>query len=255
MTVPRAVSYTRTGPDVAAGARPIRRDTGTPQPSPTVATGPARMTALHELQLVDIYRLGGPAAQDALAELVRAYQRRIYSICLRMVRHRDDASDLTQEALLKMIEGLGSYNGRSKLSTWVIRVAMNCCLSHLRKQKLRSHESLDTAAATGNTAATGSEFASGRGQGSSMAGIGATLGGREPLPQRRIEQEQIKFTVLQALESLDTDTRAVLVLRDLHDLDYQQLAEVLEIPIGTVKSRLFRARAALRAAVTARGGV
>lgn len=240
---------------MAAGARPIRHDGdgNKGQSSPkVVSTGPARITPLKELQLVDLHRAGGPQAQEALGELIRAYQRRIYSICLRMVHHPDDASDLTQDALVKVIEGLSSYNGQSKLSTWVIRVTMNCCLTHLRKQKLRSHESLDAPGRKGTEAGFAAGAAGKSGPDSSGKAISS---GREPQPAQRIEQDQKRTIVLQALDSIEADMRSILVLRDLQDLDYQQLAEVLDIPIGTVKSRLFRARAALRQAIEARGGV
>jgi RNA polymerase sigma-70 factor, ECF subfamily len=221
----------------------------------------AHITPLRELQLVELYRKGGASAIDAVGELIKAYQRRVYSICFRMVRHHEDAADLTQDVLVKMIESLSSYNGQSKLSTWVIRVAMNCCLSHLRKQKLRDHKSIDAGALR--------EGLPGRGIGSS--GQGATSGffgqaaglslsgprsgeGREPSPSQGVEQTQRRAMVLEALNSLDAETRAILVLRDVQELDYQQLADVLEVPVGTVKSRLFRARAALRQAIEALGG-
>lgn len=206
----------------------------------------SRLTALRELQLVEAHRSGGPLAHEAIAELIGAYQRRVYSVCYRMVRNADDASDLTQDVLLKIVESLGTYNGQSKLSTWVIRVAMNCCLTHLRKQRVREHKPLD---AETNRVASG-RFSGGGQQG----GVGgASLMAREPLPAENVEQDQLRSALLSALDSLDGQTKAILVLRDMQDLDYQQLAEVLEIPLGTVKSRLFRARAALRAAVESRG--
>lgn len=201
------------------------------------------MTPLRELQLVEAHRGGGPAAHEAIGELVRAYQRRIYSVCLRMVRNPDDASDLTQDVLVKLIENLGSYNGQSKLSTWVIRVAMNCCLSHLRKQKVRTHKPLGTPSGVwSDSPVTPEERA-----------IGPRA--EEPSPPESVEHSQKRSAVLQALDGLEVEARAILVLRDLHDLDYQQLAEVLEVPLGTVKSRLFRARASLRQAIEAQGGL
>jgi len=208
------------------------------------------MTPLRELQLVELYRKGGPDAHRAICELVRGYQRRVYSICVRMVRNREDAGDLTQDVLLKLVENLNSYNGQSKLSTWVIRVTMNCCLSHLRKQKIREHKSLD--APVRRPPGTRMEPAD---VPVGMRGRSAGPAGGELLPAQGVEQTQLRSLVLQALESLDSDSRAILVLRDLQDLDYQQLAEALEIPIGTVKSRLFRARAALRQAIESRGGI
>jgi len=166
-----------------------------------------------------------------MGTLLEAYQRRIYSICYRMVRDEHEARDLTQDAMLRVIQGLDSYDGRSKLSTWVIRVTMNTCLSHLRKQKLRRHGSLDA----------GSE--------------NATSGPLDPRslgelsPAGRVELAEMRILLGRALLCLDPDMRAVLVLRDMQELEYGSIAKALEVPIGTVKSRLFRARVALRGAV------
>ncbi len=239
---------------MAPGARPIRQERDDDEPSGRpLSTGPARMTPLRELQLLEKHRKGGVKAADALNELMRAYQRRIYSVCFRMVRNTDVASDLTQDALIKVIEGLASYNGQSKFSTWVIRVTINCCLSHMRKEKLRAHESLDAPAGMARQSPpqggrTGS--VSKKPTGEALSGI---LHSREPSPLRRIEQEQTNSAIVRCLDSLDVDLKTILVLRDLQDLDYQEMANVLEIPIGTVKSRLFRARAALRQLLEARG--
>jgi RNA polymerase sigma-70 factor (ECF subfamily) len=216
------------------------------------------LTPLRELQLLEIHRKGGPASYDAVSELIQAYQRRVYSICYRMVRHADDAADLTQDVLIKMIESLGSYNGQSKLSTWVIRVTMNCCLSHLRKQKLRDHKSIDsTALYEGAGGRPGGPSARG-GPDYGSSGLRTPAGEvklhGEPSPAQGVEQAHRRAAVLDALNSLDPDTRALLVLRDVQELDYQQLADVLEVPVGTVKSRLFRARAALRQALEAKPG-
>ncbi|HRP64142.1 MAG TPA: sigma-70 family RNA polymerase sigma factor [Phycisphaerales bacterium] len=216
------------------GARPIPPgDGGSPKPRRAISTGPPRMTPLREMQLLEAHRAGDG---EALGELLDAYQHRIYAVCYRMLRDVDEASDLTQDSLIKVIEGLDSYDGRSKLSTWMIRIAMNCCLSHLRKQKLRRHGSLDAAgAALEGGAAFGTHW-------------GRSLQG-ELSGSRRVEQAEARGILHRALMSLEPDARAVLVLRDMQDLDYEQIAEVLETPLGTVKSRLFRARAALRAMI------
>ncbi len=188
---------------------------------------PPRLTPLQELQLLEAHRGGEPAA---MGKLLEAYQRRIYSICYRMIRDEHEARDLTQDAMLRVIQGLDSFDGRSKLSTWIIRVTMNTCLSHLRKQKLRRHGSLDA----------GSE--------------NATPGPLDPRsfgelsPPGRVELAEMRLLLGRALLCLDPDMRAVLVLRDMQELEYERIAKVLEVPVGTVKSRLFRARLALRAA-------
>lgn len=186
------------------------------------------MTPLREQRLVEAHRGGDP---EALAELLGAYQRRIYAICYRMIRDDQTARDLTQDVLVKVIENLERYNGRARLSTWVIRIAMNACLSHLRRQRLRRHGSL--------------EGPSGDPEG--RAGEDPATEG-EPSPLRSVEQAEMLQILLRALDALAPELRALLVLRDLQGLDYQRIGQVLEIPVGTVKSRLFRARAALRQA-------
>jgi RNA polymerase sigma-70 factor (ECF subfamily) len=183
---------------------------------------------MRELQLIEAYRAGDP---EALAELLVAYQRRVYGVCYRMVRNPEAAADLTQDSLIKVMEGLDSYDGRAAFSTWVIRVTMNCCLSHLRKERLRRHGSLDQPTAEG---ALPPSF---------HLPSEAELSGL-----RRVEQAEMRSVLLRALASLEPHMRAVLVLRDLQGLEYQQIGQVLGVPVGTVKSRLFRARAALRAA-------
>jgi len=181
------------------------------------------------MELIEAHRRGEP---DAIGRLLRAYQRRVYSVCYRMVQHTEDAADLTQDALLKVLQAADRYDGRAAFSTWVIRIAMNCCLSHLRKQRTRRHQSLDLA--TGPTASAWS----------------AELADpSEPSPGRGVEQAEERSVLLRCLGRLDAPMRAVLVLRDMQDLDYHQIGEVLDVPLGTVKSRLFRARTALRTAM------
>jgi RNA polymerase sigma-70 factor (ECF subfamily) len=216
----------------ASGARSIRPDPERSSDSDANSTAggeePSRLTPLRELQLIEAYQEGRP---EAIEELLRAYQRRVYAVCYRMIRSADEAADLTQDALIKIMEGLHSYDGRAALSTWVIRVTMNCCLSHLRKERLRRHGSLDEPS------------------GSAEEPWSARLPAEGELSAaRHVEQAEMRAALLRAMQELDPDMRAILVLRDLQDLDYQQIGEVLGIPIGTVKSRLFRARLALRAA-------
>lgn len=202
-------------------------------PSPRPADepgGPVHLTPLRELQLLEAHRRGDG---DAIGELLEGYHRRVYAVCRRMVADPESARDLSQESLLKVMEGIDRFDGRSKLSTWVIRVTMNCCLSHLRKEKRRRHRSLDAT--------------------DEPIDLEASLRrGGEPAAVRRIEQHEMRRTLEAALAGLDPAHRAVLVLRDLQDLDYRQIAEVLDVPTGTVKSRLFRARAALREEVEER---
>lgn len=184
-------------------------------------------------------RPGGLADADAraaLGELIGLYQDRLFAICLRMVSgDRHAAADLTQESLLKIIQGLGGYDGRSKFSTWAIRVAMNVCLSYLRSSKVRKHAALDDGADTGF---------------GEKAGLGQSLEqGRELSGAEGVELVERRRRVAAALASIEPEQRSVLVLRDVQGLDYEQIGDVLQVPVGTVKSRLFRARLALRDAI------
>ena len=217
-----------------AGSRPsraaaaARRPGEAAEPDSPGEADESRLTALREMQLVEAHRQGDP---EALGTLLRAYQKRIYAICYRMVRHPDDAIDLTQDTLMKVMEGLEGYDSRSAVSTWIIRIAMNTSLSHLRKQRLRRHASLEE-----DAAASGDPL-------KAVLAAEAELSG-----PHRVEQSEVHRGLGRALLAIDPAMRAVLVLRDLQDLEYQQISEVLDLPVGTVKSRLFRARAALREA-------
>lgn len=174
---------------------------------------------------------------DAWTELLTAEQDRLYSMCLRMVGDRELASDLTQEAMVKIIQGIDSYDGRSRLTTWMYRVAMNLCLSKLRSEKLRQHASLDRPMASGDGARSGARYSSSFEQ------------TREPDADQVVQDQQRRRELAEALGRVSPDQRAILILRDARGLDYAQIAEILEIAQGTVKSRLFRARLALRHAI------
>lgn len=207
-------------------------------PPPPAAADPA---AAQEQAILRAIRAG---ESGAWAALVARYQDRVYAICLRMVGDRDTAMDLAQDTFVKVIQGLGSYDGRARLSTWITRVAMNTCLSWRRSQKLRRHASLD-----GGTGAGEGDWDDGLGGGGSWEGGEV----REPGPAQSVELGEQNNRVAAALAALGPEQRSILVLRDIQGLDYEQIAEVLGIAVGTVKSRLFRARLALREAIE--GGV
>ena len=187
------------------------------------------LTPLREMQLLELHRDG---ESDATEELLSGYQHRIYGVCYRMLHDAESARDLTQEAMIKILQGLDSFDGRSKLSTWIIRVAMNCCLSHLRREKIRRHASLDLSIGDGLT--LGQSLSDESGQ------------KREHFDFSSVERDEGRAILERSLQALDADSRAILVLRDVQELEYQQISEILDLPMGTVKSRLFRARAALR---------
>ena len=209
----------------------------TPAPNPTVPTAntvPTVATAADGSapadQDGDLVARARSGDQAALGQLLQTHERRIYNVCLRMVNQAEDAAELTQDALMKVVQKLDGFRGDSRFGTWLTRVAMNGCLSHLRKRKLRTTASLDSDL-----------------PGAAALRLADSLPqSREPDAHSRVEQKEGLRLLYEALAGLDPDQRAVIVLRDIDQMDYTQIAETLEIPPGTVKSRLFRARLALR---------
>lgn len=204
---------------------------------PPASRPEAGSDAAADLDLVERIRRSEPAAWSTL---VSRYQHRLFSVCLRMVHSRELAADLTQDAFVKIIQGMDTFDGRSKLSTWMIRITMNVCLSKLRSEKLRRHASLD-AIQEGASKAGG---APGRPRGFEQT--------KEPGVGERVEHDEERAVVLAALRELDPEQRAVLILCDSQGQSYDQIAEVMQVAVGTIKSRLFRARTALREAVEAK---
>lgn len=182
--------------------------------------------------------------REALGTLLTSHERMIFAVCLRTLGDREAARDIAQDALVKAIQSLDMFDGRSRFSTWLTRIAINASLSHLRKQRLRKHASLDAPARSGSGGGGRSGSSGGGG-----SGIGSTLPGREPEPSSRIESAETLDRLDEAMAGIDPEQRVLLSLRDVRGLDYTQIADVLGVPVGTVKSRLFRARAALREAM------
>lgn len=165
----------------------------------------------------------------ALSTLLERHQQRLYNIVLRMLGKPEDAADVTQEALLKVATRINDFHRRSSLGTWMVRIAMNLALTHLRRQRAQPPVSLDAAAADG-----------------ALPLKAAMAETREPAPAKIVENREQAARVLSALGRLDEDMRAVLTLRDIDAMSYEDIASVLGVPVGTVKSRLFRGRLALR---------
>ncbi|HYF15926.1 MAG TPA: sigma-70 family RNA polymerase sigma factor [Phycisphaerales bacterium] len=204
-----------------------------PQPQPA-QTAHADADDAADLRIIASIKAGDSAGWSAL---VARYQDRVFATCVRMIHDREVAGDLAQEAFVKIIQGVGQFDGRAKFSTWVYRVTMNVCLSRLRSEKLRRHASLD-APAGGR--------AGGSSRGESLSDSGRE---REPGGRASVEADEERELVLAALRLLEPDQRAVLILCDCRGLAYEQIGEVLGVAVGTVKSRVFRARTALRDAV------
>ncbi len=190
------------------------------------------MSNIEEKKLVRSIQQGD---QIALAQLLESYQQRLYNIILRMVSNKDDALELAQDTMVKIVEHISDFNGQSKISTWMIRIAMNLSISHLRKRKLRNAVSLDQPFSTQNDQATALKQ--------------QIEDKMEPQPIQSVQNNEMVNKLQNAINLLEQDFKAVIVLRDIDQMDYAEIATVLNVPVGTVKSRLFRARLALRQAM------
>jgi len=179
---------------------------------------------------------GGDRA--AFGQLVVHFQDRLYNAVLRLVGDPEEARELTQEAFTRALVKIDSFRGDAAPYTWLFRIAVNLAISQLRKVQRRRVFSLDSPA-SGNGAAHGKD------QASNLIDRVAESRGEDD-PAKVAENRERDQHVLAALGRLDAEYRAVLVMRDIEGFDYQQMADVLDLPLGTLKSRLFRARLALR---------
>jgi RNA polymerase sigma-70 factor, ECF subfamily len=172
-------------------------------------------------------------AGDAAAweEIVQTYNRRIYNICYRFAGSSDDAEDLAQEVFIKMYRTLSSYDSsKGAFVTWVTTITRNLLVDHFRKTKQdRITDSLDAASSSHEDAQPLSE----------------QIQDQSAPPDQRVRSREVGETVHAALGKLSPELREAVILRDLQDMDYREIATVLKVPEGTVKSRINRGRAEL----------
>jgi RNA polymerase sigma-70 factor (ECF subfamily) len=173
--------------------------------------------------------IAGEAA--AWEEIVQRYHRRIYNICYRFSGSPDQAQDLTQEVFIKMYGSLKSYDSqRAAFMTWMTTITRNLLVDYFRKTKQeRMTDSLDAATSEHEDALPLSE----------------RIPDKAPPPDARVQSRETKEAVHRALQKLSPDLREAVILRDLQDMDYREIATVLRVPEGTVKSRINRGRAEL----------
>ena len=180
--------------------------------------------------------------RGAYGQIVLMYQDRLFNAVLRLVGDYEEARELTQDAFTRGLEKLDTFRGDAAPYTWLCRIAVNLAISQLRKVQRQRTFSLDRPSMNGNGRRGGRDSDD---QASGL--IDRVAQDRAELsPPERAERREQDEAVLTALGRLDAEYRAVLVMRDIEGFDYQQMADVLGLPLGTLKSRLFRARLALR---------
>ena len=164
----------------------------------------------------------------AFEELLLLHQKKVYNLCLRMSANADDALDLSQEAFLRAWRSLGQYQFEASFSTWLFRLTSNICIDFLRRKKRRQETSL-----TENYE-------------DSDEGAELSIPDTQPSPEQQAMTNETRIELARAMEQLSPEHREILQLRVIEDLPYEQIADILGVRVGTVKSRLARARLSLR---------
>ena len=172
-----------------------------------------------EQEWVAAARLGD---QGAFEELVRLYEKRVLALTQRMCRNPEDAAEAAQEAFFAVWQGLKDFRGESSFSTWLYRLASNACVDLLRREGRQRAVSLD--------------------DGELKLDAPAPI----PTPQEEAERRELRERIEEGLQALPPEYRAVLVLREIHQLRYEEIAGALGLDMGTVKSRISRGRKRLR---------
>ncbi|MDP4094416.1 MAG: sigma-70 family RNA polymerase sigma factor [Bacillota bacterium] len=169
---------------------------------------------------------------QAFEDLIEGYQKRVFNITLRMIGNYDDASELTQEVFIRVFRSLNSFKEEAQFSTWVYKIATNICLDELRKQKKRKAViSLDEEIRTDD------------------GEIKRQIEDEKPTPDIIAEKNEMKNIVNKAIQSLSEEYRFVIIMRDIQGFSYEEIAKIIKCPEGTVKSRINRARKALKEAL------
>ncbi len=199
------------------------------------AAAGAEPSARADAEVVQRARSGD---REAFRILVERYQGRAYGLALRVLRDEEQARDVVQDAFLKAYGSLDRFEGRSGFYTWLYRIVMNLCLDAKRRDR------------SGQQVEWSEEVIHG---GAAEAALAAAEDPQEPDPAAALERSELREQLTRAIEGLPEDARRIIELREIDDLSYQEIAECLGVPKGTVMSRLHYARRRLREALVAAG--
>ncbi len=185
---------------------------------------------INDAVLIEQYRNGD---SEAMEQLVLKYQNRIYNVILKICADPDDAAELTQETFVKVIVNLDKFEGRSGFYTWAFRIAVNLTLNYCQRNSRLTFRSLDAEQQQDDSQVKQvlKDFLS---------------DDSSPDPAVEVQNKELYRIAARALMGLDETHRAVIVLRDIEGMSYARIAEVLDIELGTVRSRLSRARGKMR---------
>jgi RNA polymerase sigma-70 factor, ECF subfamily len=197
---------------------------------PAGATSPP-LSGLSDPEVVALARKGSEAAYR---ELLTRYERPVFSLVFRMVRDRETAEDLSQETFVKVLNNLDRYSPEFKFSSWLFKIANNLTIDHLRRRRI------DTISIEGAPDAVTAESAR-------ATSIAVVSGDESPLEE--LESKELGTAIERAIGKLRPEYRACIMLRHVEDKSYEEIAEIVKLPLGTVKTYIHRARHELRAAL------
>ncbi len=166
-------------------------------------------------------------SQKAFRQLSEKYKTPVYHIIYKIVRNTDTANDLVQETFMKAFSSLASYRSEYKFSTWLYKIAANCSIDFLRKKRINAlslDQQLDTGEGTVEIEVADDSYN----------------------PEKDLVRKQQRISIVEAIEELPTKYREVIIYRHKDDKSYEEIADLMNIPVGTVKARIFRARELLK---------
>ncbi|MEH6993617.1 RNA polymerase sigma factor SigW [Neobacillus drentensis] len=165
--------------------------------------------------------------QDAFADIVEIYSNSIFQLGYRMLGNRHEAEDIAQEAFIRAYVNIKSFNQDLKFSTWLFRIATNLCIDRIRKKKPDYYLDAEVSGTDGLT-------------------MYSQLSSNSPLPENELESLELQETVQKEILKLPEKYRSVIVLKYMEELSLNEISEILDMPLGTVKTRIHRGREALR---------
>lgn len=165
--------------------------------------------------------------RQAFEELVKLYETKVYNVAYRVMGNHADACDLAQEAFIKIYQALPGFRGDASFNTWLYHITVNVCRDELRRRQRRQVVYIDETSGNGPS-------------------VLETADNPVPTPEEELERSQTKELVQECLNQLSDDYRMILVMREMQDLSYDEIAKILDCSLGTVKSRLSRARQAFK---------
>ena len=165
--------------------------------------------------------------QNAYADIVNLYQHKLYQICYRMLGNKQEAEDIAQEAFVRAYINLHSYDQKRKFSTWIYRIATNLCIDRIRKKKPDYYLDAEVAGTDG-------------------LDMYSQIAADEKLPEDVVAQMELQERIQYEISRLPDKYRSVIVLKYIEELSLHEISEILDMPLGTVKTRIHRGREALR---------